>query len=77
VTRRHHPLLGREFEVLLERGDDVAIHLADGTSLIVPRAWTDADGREPDPAPTPSEPTALTVDAVRELIVLVDALGRR
>jgi len=43
----------------------------------IPRAWTDADGAPAGPPPvTPS--AALTADAIRDLVELIDALrGRR
>ena len=40
----------------------------------IPRAWTDADGPTP---PRNAEDTQLTVDALRELMHLVDVLEDR
>ena len=74
VTRRHHPLEGQRLEVMLAGKEQLAVRLADGTSMRIPRAWTDADGVSPPP-PTP--PTALSGDAIRELVALIDALAGR
>jgi len=48
--------------------------LADGSAIRMPRSWTDADGA---PVPEPLPATLVTVDSVRELIALLDALRRR
>ena len=76
VTRRHHPLEGQQFEVLLAGREHLAIRLKDGSSMRIPRAWTDADGAQArtDPQRTPS---ALTGVALRELVELLDALRGR
>ena len=41
----------------------------------IPRAWTDADGATARPKAEPD--TQLTVNALRELMHLVDVLGDR
>ena len=51
----------------------MVVRLGDGTSMRLPRAWTDADGAPP---PNGSE-HVLSAEALRELIELVDVLGRR
>ncbi len=45
----------------------------DGTPMRVPREWTDADGASSHPGAE----RVFTVDALRELVQLVDFLGRR
>ena len=74
MTRRHHPLEGQELEVMLAGKEQLAVRLKDGTSMRIPRAWTDADGASP---PSTTSPAALTGDAIRELVALIDALVRR
>jgi hypothetical protein len=74
VTRRHHPLRGQSLEVFREGRNDLTVWLADGSRILMPRSWTDADGaREASSVRL----TVFTVDALRALIVLVDALTRR
>jgi hypothetical protein len=75
ITRRHHPLLGQQFEVLQSGKMRITIRLKDGTSMRVPRHWTDADG---DIAKSSSQhETALTNESMRRLFELVDAFSRR
>jgi hypothetical protein len=47
----------------------LVVRLGDGTTLRVPRAWTDADG----PPPEPARESVFTVEALRELL---DHVGR-
>jgi hypothetical protein len=76
VTRRHHPLLGEQLEVLVEgRGDHLGVRLPDGSTTRIPRAWTDADGAAESREPAAA--TVFTVDALRELIELVEAILHR
>ena len=75
VIRRHHPLEGEQLEVLAERGRGLDVRLSDGTSMRIPRDWTDADGSPPG-QPLTSE-AVYSVKAVRELIELVRALRDR
>lgn len=71
VTRRHHPLQGEDVEVLIEgRGQHLVVQLPDGSSMRIPRAWTDADGA----AEPPERITIFTVRALRELIEIAGAL---
>jgi hypothetical protein len=74
VTRRHHPLRGRSLEIFREGRHDLTVWLADGSRILMPRGWTDADGAQEESS---VRLTVFTVDALRELIVLVDALKRR
>jgi hypothetical protein len=77
VLRRHHPLYGREFEVL--RGDKaiLTIRLPDGSTMKIPRAWTDADGVTEAVRSSASIESIFTVEAVRQLIDLAAALRNR
>jgi hypothetical protein len=43
---------------------ELVVRLGDGTTLRVPRAWTDADG----PLPEPACESVFTVEALRELL---------
>jgi hypothetical protein len=47
----------------------------DGGSMQIPRTWTDADGEGDAEARSPSQ--VFTVEALRELMALIDALGHR
>lgn len=73
VTRRHHPLLGHRLEVVSGGTSAIVVRIADGTTMRIPRAWTDADG------PPPHEPdeTVFSIEAVRDLLRLLDAIGAR
>ena len=75
VTRRHHPLHGRELEVIHANKVMLTIRLADGSTMKMLRAWTNAGGA----ATAVAEPRCcvLTIEAVRELIHLVCALRHR
>jgi len=76
VTRRHHPLQGRELEVLIQQGKTLlVVRLPDGSSMRILRAWTDADGVA---APEELSVTCIyTPESLRDLIRLVDALRAR
>ncbi len=64
-------------EVLVEgRGDELTVELQDGSTMRIPRAWTDADGGRVESSP-PSA-AVFTLGALRDLMGLVQALrGRR
>jgi hypothetical protein len=51
----------------------IVVLLDDGTTMRLPRAWTDADGS----ASRDSTESIFSVEAIRELVVLVEAIGRR
>ena len=74
IVRRHHPLQGREFEVLMEGKNYLAIRLRDGSSMKIPRDWTDVDGKANESEPAIG--SILTSEAIRELIELTDAVRR-
>jgi hypothetical protein len=48
--------------------------LPDGSSMRIPRAWTDADGASTDPQ---QGDVIFTSGSLRELFALVEALARR
>jgi hypothetical protein len=73
VTRRHHPLVGQRFEVVLGGPAKVVVRLHNGTTMNLPRSWTDADGA---PREEPAVST-FSVEALRELIQLIDCICRR
>ena len=75
VTRRHHPLLGQELEVLKADKNNLTLRLADGATLKMPRAWTNADGATGTQQPSIS--SVFTVEALRELMALVGTLRNR
>jgi len=73
IARRHHPLEGQVVEVATGGPTQIVVRLRDGTTMRLPRAWTDADG-----APSPSRAERVfSEDALRELIERIDALRRR
>ena len=47
--------------------------LSDGTSMRVPRSWTDADGPSAQEAPE----SIFSIEALRELCDLVETIARR
>jgi hypothetical protein len=51
----------------------IVVRLSDGTSMRVPRSWTDADG--PTAAEEPG--SIFTIEAIRELVDLVQAFACR
>ena len=74
IIRRHHPLQGQEFEVLIEGKNHLSIRLRDGSSMRIPRDWTDVDGKANEGEPAIG--SILTSEAIRELTELVDAVTR-
>jgi hypothetical protein len=52
----------------------ITLRLSDGTSIRMPRRWTDADGGAAADGP---DETILTVDAVRCMLALIEAFVRR
>jgi hypothetical protein len=73
VTRRHHPLLGQRLEVAVGGASAVVVRIADGTTMRIPRTWTDADGAPPH---EPVE-SIFTAEAMSDLLRLVDVIGGR
>jgi hypothetical protein len=74
VTRRHHPLLGQACEVLQGGPGHLIVRVEGGAVMRLPRTWTDADGLSQGAAGTEA---VFTVDAVRELSEVVEALRQR
>ncbi len=75
ITRRHHPLEGFELDVVRGGESHLVVRHPDSLALRIPRAWTDADGESLAPGTAPD--TQLTVEALRDLVDLVDALRDR
>jgi hypothetical protein len=73
VTRRHHPLEGQVLDVTTEGPTQIVVRLSDGTTMRLPRSWTDADG----PPPLRPNEGVFTIDALRELLERIEALRRR
>lgn len=74
VTRAHHPLQGQAFEVLMSGEHRLTIRIADGTSMHIPRGWTDADG---EPPRSGANRGPFTITSLRQLLELVDTLLNR
>jgi hypothetical protein len=68
-------LFGRELEVIRANKVMLTIRLHDGSTMKVPRAWTNA-GRVMGVI-EPRRCSILTIEGVRELIDLVSVLRRR
>jgi hypothetical protein len=68
-------LLGQELEVLTEDKKHVVVRAPDGLSLKAPRLWTDVDGA--DGERDCSGDAVFTVDSLRALAVLLEALTQR
>ena len=74
LTRRHHPLRGHTFEVLQTGARQLVVRALDGVAMKLPRAWTDADGAS---AEDPDGEAVFSVEAIRTLLEVVEALRRR
>jgi len=72
VTRRHHPLEGQVVKVLAGGPAQMVVRLRDGTSMRLPRAWTDADGA----SPSKRSEHVFSAEALRELIEHAEGLRR-
>ncbi len=75
ITRPHHPLVQQEFEVLEADQHRLVVQHFDGGSMKIPRVWTDADGELE--SRQRRHPLVFTVEALRELLDLTDALRHR
>jgi hypothetical protein len=75
IIRPHHPLLDQEFEVLKADTHRVVVRHCDGGTMKIPRAWTNADGEQT--SARAFRPQVFTVEALRELLDLIDALRQR
>jgi len=73
ITRRHHPLLGHRLEVAFGGTSAIVVRISDGTTMRIPRAWTDADGAPPYERPE----TVFSIEALRDLLRLVDGISAR
>ncbi len=74
ITRRHHPLQGLALEVLHTGPRELVVRAPDGFSMRLPRAWMDADGSS---SGTSERDAVFSVDAIRALLEIVEALPRR
>jgi len=74
ITRRHHPLQDQTFDVLQTGPHQLVVRALGGLAMRLPRAWTDADGL---PAETSEPDVVFSVDAIRALLEVVEALHRR
>ena len=72
ITRRHHPLVDQQFEVLMDGNERIVIRLNDGTSMQIPREWTSAEG--PTHEVQNKHDSVFSVDSLRDLIRVVDGL---
>ena len=73
IMRHAHPLHGCEVHVLIEGDKRIVIQLEDGTSMRIPRAWTDADGS----VPSAREITVFTSASLDQVLSLVAAFLQR
>ena len=72
MTRRHHPLEEQVLDVVKGGPVYVVVRLRDGTTMRLPRAWTDVDG-----VAASVSASIYCVDSLREFLELVEALRRR
>ena len=75
VTRPHHPLRGQEFEILRNGKKFVEILRSEGTSMRMPRSWTDVDGN--DSCRALDGDAIFTTQSLRDLKDLLEALSGR
>jgi hypothetical protein len=75
ITRHEHPLKDQEFEVLMDGNERIVIRLEDGTSMRIPRGWTNADGTSNDGQP--GRIAVFNIDSLRRLLELVEAFLQR
>jgi hypothetical protein len=75
VTRRHHPLEGQQFDVLMEGKQRLTLRINDGSTMRIPRQWTDADGVDTDQPPV--REGIYTTESLRRLFSLIDAFKDR
>jgi hypothetical protein len=68
-------LRGQELEVLRADKKHILVRAPDGLSLKLPRLWTDVDGADGERGS--SGDAIFTVESLRELAALVQALARR
>ena len=73
VTRAHHPLLGKIFELAQPLGNSITIILPNGCRMKIPRQWSDIDGAKP----CLSLDSVFTGNSIKELLDLVDLLLNR
>jgi hypothetical protein len=76
ITRRHHPLLGKELAVCIGGDHHLVVRLADGSTMRVPRDWTDADGLDVQEQ-VQGTARVFSIEALRELIAVVDGLQQK
>jgi hypothetical protein len=70
LTRRHHPLEGQVFDVVMSGRTQIVVRVPDGSVMRLPRAWTDADGA---PLVRAAE-RVFTFEALRALLARVALL---
>ncbi len=75
VIRRHHPLVSQDLEVLSASKTAVVVRLLNGSSLKVPRQWTDADGAQA--CPELQGESRFSIQGLREFLHLLEALRKR
>ena len=74
ITRRHHPLYGQALELLSVAKATVVVRLSDGSSMKIPRRWSDVDGV---PCQELTGDAVLSLRGLRELLDLFEALRGR
>ena len=72
LTRRRHPLEGQLLDVVRGGRAQIVVRLNDGTTMRLPRSWTDIDGVRALPVES-----IYTIDSLRELLEHVEVLRRR
>ena len=75
MIRRHHPLVSQDLEVLSATKTAVVVRLLNGSSMKIPRQWTDADGAQV--CPDLQGESKLSIQGLREFLQLLEALRKR
>lgn len=75
VIRPHHPLFGKELEILKDAKADIIVLRPDGASMKLPRNWTDIDG--PDSCRELSGKAIFTTQSLQEFRELLETLTKR
>ena len=74
IIRHHHPLIGQKLKLLSVGKTMALVRLPDGSSMKIPRRWTDVDGVA---CPELAGVAELTLHGLHELISLFMALRER
>ncbi len=75
ITRKHHPLVGQRFEILVDGKKFLVIRLHDGSAAKIPKQWTELAATENQSLANGDN--QFSVESLREFLKLVEAISRR